>query len=149
MKGRSTWALDADPSLAIPRAWAVEFIAFASSLVAAVTVLAAGTSTPAPGGWWTTVGVGVILGAALLHILLVPRWQAEWLVYLAQAVMLAAYVDYRLAFPQSLAFDAIVFTLLGYLDLGIAEVLERLELKTYARPARSSHFWYRCSPSCS
>ena len=32
----------------LPRAWAVEFIAFASSLVAAVTVLAAGTSTPAP-----------------------------------------------------------------------------------------------------
>ena len=82
------------------------------------------------------MGVGVILGAALLHIMLVPRWQAEWLVYLAQAVMLAAYVDYRLAFPQPLAFDAIVFTLLGYLDLGIAEVLERLDLKTYARPAR-------------
>ena len=50
------------------------------------------------------MGVGVILGAALLHILLVPRWQAEWLVYLAQAVMLAAYVDYRLAFPQSTRF---------------------------------------------
>ena len=78
----------------------------------------------------------MILGAALLQILLVPRWQAEWLVYLAQAVMLAAYVDYRLAFPQPMAFDAIVLTLLGYLDLGIAEVLERLELKIYARPAR-------------
>jgi hypothetical protein len=136
VKGRSTWALATDPSLVLPRAWAVEIIASASSLIAAATVLAAGTSTPALGGWWTTVGVAVILGAALLHIMLVPRWQAEWLVYPAQALMLAAYVDYRLAFPQSLAFDAIVFTLLGYLDLGIAEVLERLELKTYARPAR-------------
>ena len=59
-------------------------------------------------------------------ILLVERWQEEWLVYLAQAVMLCAYVDYRLAFPQPIAFDAIVLTVLGYLDLGIAEVLERL-----------------------
>ena len=64
------------------------------------------------------------------------RWRAEWLVYLAQAVMLSAYVDYRLAFPQSIAFDAIVLTLLGYLDLGIAEALERLHLNIYARPAR-------------
>ena len=74
--------------------------------------------------------------AASLHILLVPRWHAEWLVYLSQTVMLGAYVDYRLAFPQPLAFDAIVLTALGYLDLGIAEVLERLERKTYARPVR-------------
>ena len=99
-------------------------------------MLAAGLSAPALGGWATTVGVGVILGAAFLQILLVPRWQAEWLVYVAQTVMLAAYVDYRLAFPQPIAFDAIVLTLLGYLDLGIAEVLERFDLETYARPAR-------------
>ena len=78
----------------------------------------------------------MIMGAALLHILLVPRWQAEWLVYLAQTVMLLAYVDYRMAFPQPIAFDAIVLTLVGYLDLGIAEVLERLDVKIYARPAR-------------
>jgi hypothetical protein len=136
LKSQSAWASNADPAFRSPLAWATEIVAFASSLVAVVAVLAAGTNAPALGGWGTTVGVGVILGAALLHILLVPRWRAEWLVYLAQAVMLSAYVDFRLAFPQSIAFDAIVFTLLGYLDLGIAEALERLHLKIYARPAR-------------
>ena len=114
----------------------MEIVAFASSLVAVVAVLAAGYERGGTRRLGTTVGVGVIMGAALLHILLVPRWQAEWLVYLAQAVVLLAYVDYRLAFPQPIAFDAIVLTLLGYLDLGIAEVLERLQLKIYARPAR-------------
>jgi hypothetical protein len=114
----------------------MEMVAFASSLVAVLATLGAGTSTPPLGGWTTTVGVGVILSSALLHILLVPRWRVEWLVYVAQAVMLAAYLDYRLAFPQPIAFDAIVLTLLGYLDLGIADVLERLDLRTYARPAR-------------
>ena len=107
-----------------------------SSLAAVVAVLWAGTNAAVLGGWGTTVGVAVIMGAALLHILLVPRWRAEWLVYLAQALMLSAYVDYRLAFPQSIAFDAIVLTLLGYLDLGIAEALERLQLEIFARPAR-------------
>ena len=38
--------------------------------------------------------------------------------------------------PQPIAFDAIVLTLLGYLDLGIAEVLDRFERTIYARPTR-------------
>ena len=135
-KNQSTWASNVDPAVRPRLAWAIEIIAFASSLVAVVTVLAAGTNAPALGGWGTTIGIGVILGAAFLHIALVPRWRAEWLVYLAQAVMLSAYVDYRLAFPQAIAFDAIVLTLLGYLDLGIAEALERLHLDIYPRPAR-------------
>jgi hypothetical protein len=76
------------------------------------------------------------MGAALLHVLLVPRWQVEWLVYLAQATLLCAYVRYRMAFPKPIATDAAVLTLLGYLDLGIAEVLERLRLKDFVRPTR-------------
>jgi hypothetical protein len=98
--------------------------------------LGSGTVPAALGGWGTTAGVGVLLGAAFLQILLVPRWQAEWLIYLAQALILGAYVDYRLAYPQPMEFDAVMLTLMGYLDLGIAEVLERLQFKTYARPAR-------------
>jgi tetratricopeptide (TPR) repeat protein len=136
LKGLSTRARGVDLELRSSLAWAMEVVAFASSLVAVVAVLAAATSAAAPGAWVTTVGVGVILSAALLQILLVPRWRAEWLVYLAQATMLCAYVDYRLAVPRPIAFDVIVFTLLGYLDLGIAEVLDRQKLKIYARPAR-------------
>ena len=47
------------------------------------------------------MGVAVLMGAALLQILLVPRWQAEWLVYLAQTTMLAAYVRFTVAFPHA------------------------------------------------
>ena len=135
-KSQSAWHPGAVPDFRSALAWAIEIAAFVSSLVAVGNVLAAGTNGAALGGWGTTAGVAVILGTALLHILLVPRWRAEWLVYLAQAVMLSAYVDYRLAFPQSIAFDAIVLTLVGYLDLGIAEALDRLQLNIYARPAR-------------
>ena len=73
----------------IPLAWSMEIVAFASSLFVVFVVLAAGTNAAALGTWGTTVGVGVILGAALLCVLLVPRWHGEWLVYLAQAVALS------------------------------------------------------------
>ena len=75
-------------NLRSPLAWSMEIVAFASSLFAVFVVLAAGTNAAALGSWGTTVGVGVILGAALLCVLLVPRWHGEWLVYLAQTVVL-------------------------------------------------------------
>jgi len=121
-------------------AQAVEIGAFLTSLVAAAAVLTAGAHPPAVPGWETAAGVAVLMGAALLHILLVPRWQGEWLVYLAQATMLGAYVLYRLAFPQPIATDAAILTGLGYLDLGIAEVLERFGRRTYVRPTRCFSF---------
>ncbi|MFI5459899.1 MAG: tetratricopeptide repeat protein [Isosphaerales bacterium] len=136
LKRRRAWVFESAQALPVRLAWGVETAAFASSLFAVLAVLMAGMDAAALGGWGTAVGVGVLMGAALLQVLLVPRWQAEWLIYLAQAVMLAAYVDYRMAFSQPIVFDVVVLTLLGYLDLGIAEVLERLELKIYARPAR-------------
>jgi hypothetical protein len=114
----------------------IEQVALASSIFAVLAALFAGVNGPEVGTLATAVGVLVILGAALLAILLVPRWQAEWLVYLAQTVALCAYLKYRLAVPQPIAFDAIVLTLIGYLNLGLAEVLETLEFKIYARPAR-------------
>ncbi len=136
VKGRS--AEDSGPAetrwLGLP--WALERVALACSLFSATVVLMAATSPGAHGGFWTLGGVGVLLGSALLQILLVPRWQAEWLVYLAQAVMVGAYIDFRMAYELPHTTDAIILTLLGYLDLGIAEVLERLHSKIYARPAR-------------
>jgi len=137
-KRRITSDSGSSPSSGSRLARAVETAAFASSLVAAAAVLLAGAHPAAQPGWVTAAGVAVLMGAALLQILLVPRWQLEWLVYLAQATMLGAYVLYRWAFPQPIATDALVLTLLGYLDLGIAEVLERLRLKAYVRPTR--HF---------
>ena len=85
----------------------------------------------------TFSGVGVLLAAALLHVVLVPRWRSEWPVYIAQALMVGAYVEFRLAFPMSTAADAAVLTLLGYLDLAISEALERLDRAGYyTRPTR-------------
>jgi tetratricopeptide (TPR) repeat protein len=136
VKGRSTGDLGPAQTRWSGLPWALERVALACSLFSAVVVLMAGTDPGALGGFWTFGGVGVLLGSALLQILLVPRWQAEWLVYLAQAVMVGAYVDFRMAYPLPVTTDAIMLTLLGYLDLGIAEVLERLQSKIYARPAR-------------
>jgi hypothetical protein len=135
-KGRATWLSDSAREFRPILAWTIEVVAFVSSLLVVVATFAAGTNPVTLGAWGTVVGVGLIVGAALFLILLVERWQVEWLVHLAQAVMLCAYVDYRLAYPQPIAFDAVVLTLLGYLDLGIADVLERLERKIYARPTR-------------
>jgi hypothetical protein len=55
-------------------------------------------------------------------------------VYLAQFTLLGAYFTYRSAYPIPTATDAAILTLLGYLDLGVAEVLERLKLNPFARP---------------
>jgi tetratricopeptide (TPR) repeat protein len=131
-----SWVPGLDESVFLRLARAVEIASFAASLFAAGMVLIAGAQPATLGVWGTTLGVFVLMGAALLQILLVPRWQAEWLVYLAQAMMVGSYVQYRLAFPQPITTDAVVLTLLGYLDLVAAEVLERLRLARYARPTR-------------
>jgi tetratricopeptide (TPR) repeat protein len=127
-------ALDASGFLRLARV--VENASFASSLFAVALALLAGSKPAAMGGWGTTLAVSVLTGAALFEILLVPRWQAEWLVYAAQMMLVGAYVVYRFAYPQPIVTDALVLTLLGYLDLAAAEVLDRLRLRMYARPTR-------------
>ena len=56
-----------DSAVAIPLAWAMEAVALASSLVGVIAALAAGSSTPALGGWWDHGGSWRDPGAALLH----------------------------------------------------------------------------------
>jgi tetratricopeptide (TPR) repeat protein len=121
-------------------AWAIESAAFGVSLLAAVVVLLVGTNPAAVGGWGTIGGIGVLMATALLQIVLVPRWEAEWLVYLAQACMLGAYLDFRMAYPLPIASDAAILTLLGYLDLALADVLDRLRVGIFARPTRYFSF---------
>jgi hypothetical protein len=127
------------PTLSLIRRFGevVEGVASASGLVAAALVLAMGLSGRASAAWVTFAGVGVLFAAALLQIAMVPRWRVEWPVYVAQGLMVGAYVQFRLAFPMSNAADAAVLTLLGYLDMGIAEALERLDRAGYyTRPTR-------------
>ena len=53
-------------------------------------------------------------------------------------MILAAYVDFRMAYPWPIAADSAMLTLLGYLDLGLAEILDRRKQTIYARPVRFS-----------
>jgi tetratricopeptide (TPR) repeat protein len=116
-----------------------EGAASGAGLLSSALVLAIGLQAGASAAWVTFGGVGVLFAAALLHILLAPRWRSEGPVYAAQALMVGAYLQFRLAFPMSNAADAAVLTLLGYLDMGIAEALERLDpAGHYTRPTRYS-----------
>jgi hypothetical protein len=45
-----------------------------------------------------------------------------------------------MAYPLPIASDAAILTLLGYLDLALAEVLDRLQVPIFARPARYFSF---------
>ncbi len=115
----------------------VEGVASLTGLVASALVLAMGVSGRASAAWVTFAGVGVLMAAAFLQIAMVPRWRVEWPVYVAQALMVGAYLAFRRAFPMSSAADAAVLTLLGYLDMGIADALERLDRAGYyTRPTR-------------
>ncbi len=147
-KRRVWWALDSSGGRPSRIGAVLEVAAFGAALIAAAAAMIAGSDPATLGAWGTGVGVAVLLSAALLFVLLVPRWQAEWVIYLAQATILGAYVDYRMAFPQPIWFDSIVLTLMGYLDLGIAEVLERLNLKLYARPVRHFSLLLPLLPLC-
>jgi hypothetical protein len=115
----------------------VEAVASATGLLASALILAMGLREDVSAKWVTFGGVGVLFAASLLHIALAPRWRSEWPVYLAQGLMVGAYVKFRLAFPLSNAADAAVLTLLGYLDMAMAESLDRLDRSGYyTRPTR-------------
>jgi tetratricopeptide (TPR) repeat protein len=136
-KGRAWSDAAASDGLRDRFAPVVEGVASAAGLFASALVLGRGLQAVAPAAWVTFGGVGVLLAAALLHIVLAPRWRAEWPVYLAQVLMVGAYVVFRLAFPLSNAADAAVLTLLAYLDMAISEALDHLDRDGYyTRPTR-------------
>jgi tetratricopeptide (TPR) repeat protein len=125
---------DPAPS-ARPLALAIEQVAFLGSLVVAGLVAVAVSQYP-PAGWLAGAEIAALLGVALFHLLLTRRWQAEWMVYFAQASLVGAYVIYRLAHPLPTVADAAVLTLFAFVDLGIAEVMERVQLGLYSGPTR-------------
>ena len=130
---RLSWASDIIP---IRLALAVERAALATALLAAIAVLAASLRADLLFDWEKAAGVAVLMAVAVFSVLLLPRWRREWLAYLAQALILAAYVDFRMCYRWPIAADAAVLTLLGYIDLGLAELLDRRNQVIFARPAR-------------
>jgi tetratricopeptide (TPR) repeat protein len=115
---------------------ALEKAALGSALIAAGLALFAATRPNAAADWISLLGVEVILVAALLPVLLAARWQVEWLVYLAQALILAAYLDYRLTHAQPASVDAAFLMLLSFFEIALAEILDQLHATLYSRPAR-------------
>lgn len=115
---------------------ALEQVALLGSFwaVASIATLTLRVSAADLGRGEALVGVGILMVAAGFDVLAARRWNAEWLIYAAQATLLGAYFNYRYYFPVSVATDAAVLTLLGYLDLGLSEVMQRLRMNLYARP---------------
>jgi hypothetical protein len=136
-KGGMTAAHASSTSLLRRFAAVIEGVASAAALLSSAFVLGMGLNARPTAVWETFAGVGLMFAAALLHILLAARWRSEGPVYVAQALMVGAYVQFRLAFPLSTSADAAVLTLLGYLDMGIADALERIDRAGYyTRPTR-------------
>ena len=61
----------------------LECVGFVGAVLAAGLVAVAAVSSPMA-VWTAYAGIGSLLAVALFFVLLVPRWRAEWLVYLAQ-----------------------------------------------------------------
>ena len=112
---------------------ALEQVAFLGSLVVAGLVALAGRPATAAGGL-ASASIGTLLALSLFYLVLTARWNVEWLVYLSQACLVGAYVEYRLEYPLTAAADAAMLVLFAFVDLGMAEVMERLQLPLYARP---------------
>ncbi len=115
---------------------ALEKVALLASAVALSAVVASAFDSVAPGHRAAIGAVAVLCGLALFAIGLLVRWGDEWLVYAAQGNILGAYLYFRWAFPIPAPADALVLTLFGYLDLGLAEVMHRVGLERFARPTR-------------
>ena len=109
-------------------ALALEHVAFLGSLVVAGLVAQAANRQGAAISELALASIGTLLALSLFYLLLTARWKAEWLVYLAQACLVCGYIEYRRVAPLSAAEDAAVLVLFAFVDLGIAEVLERFRL---------------------
>ena len=85
-------------------------------------------------------GLGSVVLFSLAAFFAMVAWRrvAAWPVYLAQALLLACYFRARSSLAPSEVVDAVVLTTLGYLDLGLAELMGRLRLGDFARPTLRS-----------
>ena len=125
------WIWNAGSIPAIFEGYAI-LIAFLSGLM--ITISA--TFEALPGSTSAYIAVTTLLGLTLFFIAAILRSRLEWLVYTAQASLVGSYLYYRWAFPLPAATDAVILTLFGYLDLGLAEALNRVGLGHYAKPTR-------------
>jgi tetratricopeptide (TPR) repeat protein len=112
------------------RSKGVERIAFFASLFSAMAVVA----LMGHGGYAALMGVSTLLMLTVFYILLAQRWNAEWLVYLAQAAFVGSYLHYKIAHALPSDWDAIALVMFCFIDFALSQVLERLRMNLYARP---------------
>lgn len=114
---------------------ALEQVSLTASLLAAAAVLwhLAVQTSPQPGS--AGPGVATLAMLAVFYTLLASRWQSELLCYFAQCCFAGAYFYYRAIHPLSAGADALVLVLFCFLEFGMSEFLEQLNLSLYVRPA--------------
>ncbi|HWE36689.1 MAG TPA: hypothetical protein VG406_08985 [Isosphaeraceae bacterium] len=121
-------------AFAMRSAWALEGIALVGVAFAGVVAVGPVASGIAQRDWGLAAGIATLLVLTATCVVLAARWRSQALVYAAQAALVGTYFLYRSAYPFTTAGDAVILVLLGFLDFGVAEVMERLGLDLYARP---------------
>jgi hypothetical protein len=106
---------------------AVERVAIGSTIPSALlATVGSGNAT------W--LGSMVLFCLAVFFAMVAWRRAAGWPVYVAQALLLGCYFHARSILAPSEVVDAVVLTALGYLDLGLSELMGRLRIEHFARP---------------
>ena len=76
----------------------------------------------------------MLFALATFFVAVAWRRASEWPAYAAQGLLLACYFRGRPLLAPSGVADAVILSLLAYLDLGISELMARLRWSTFARP---------------
>ena len=113
---------------------ALEQVALLASLIAAVAVAVSALGATGLGSGAVLLSLGTLVSLAVFYVLLARRWNAQWLVYAAEVMVVGAYLFYRAAHPLPDVVDAVVLILFCFFDFGISQVLDRMALNLYARP---------------
>jgi hypothetical protein len=124
------------PTFRATTALALEQTAFLSTLLAVGAVLVSATTSAGHGEVAVLSAVGTLLALAVFYCVLAWRWNAEGLVYCAQAAFIGSYMAYRATRPLPEALDAVALVVLCFCKFGLAELLQRLGFDLYARPIR-------------
>ena len=106
---------------------AMEWVAIAATIPAAL-LATVGSGNAA----W--LGSVVLFALAVFFAMVAWRRVAEWPAYVAQALLLACYFQTRPLLAPSGVADAVILSLLAYLDLGVSELMGRLRWSQFARP---------------
>jgi hypothetical protein len=109
-------------------------VALAMEWVAIVATVPAGLVTLLVGERGAWVESMVLFTLAVFFASVAWRWLRDWPAYLAQGLLLACYFSTRPLLALSNEADAVILSILAYLDLGISELMTRLRWQPFTRP---------------